>query len=129
MRLTLTIDLFARSSAIRQLHRQHGGGLWALVCLTVCLQTLAQGVPFLTWLSWPFLVYVTSALLCVPTLQPSRIPLLWLNELATLRARPTVLISLLLYGVLGFIMFTCLSDLIRLLQLSAFAARLNLPRW
>jgi len=127
MRLSLTIDLLLRSSAIRQLHRRHGGGLWAVVCLTVLLQALAQGVPFLMWLSWPFLVYLASALLCGPTLHPAGVPLQWLTKLGALRSRLTVLITLLLYGVLSFILFTGLSDSIKLLPLATLATTLNLP--
>ena len=127
MRLSLTIDLLLRSSAIRQLHRRHGGGLWAIVCLTVLFQALAQGVPFLMWLSWPFLVYLASVLLCGPAVRPASVPLLWLTKLGALRSRLTILISLVLYGVLSVILFTGLSDLIKLLPLATLAATVNLP--
>ena len=128
MKLRLSaLDLLLRASFVRTMSRKHGMGLWITVLVTVGLQTLAQFIPFLPWLSWPFLAYVACTLLRDSAIPASSVPALWIKNATALGTRPIALISLLLYGVLSFILYTGLSDLLRLLPLSEIGTRLNVP--
>lgn len=92
------------------------GGLWPLLLCAALLQALAGLLPYLAWFSWPALVYACGQVLRDPRSQASgHPPGALVRGLLALCRRPLAWIPVLLYGMLGLIVFRGLGEAWRLL--------------
>jgi len=104
------LDCYARLVNFKRFSADLPRGLWWLLLCSASLQVVSVYLPFVSWFTWPFLVYV-----CVQSVQErggqdlSALQHV-LQILGTLKSKGEVIIALILYGALSLIIFRGLME-------------------
>lgn len=101
----ITLDLIQNVHRFWRVNAGNNSRTWALLVSACALQALFEYVPFVSWFTWPFVVYV-----CVHSVREISKGSLstaaqWRSLVEQLKANGEIVIALLLYGALSLIIF------------------------
>jgi hypothetical protein len=113
----LRFDLAERISHLRDLQSGNARFVLGLIVTAAVIQLCAQFIPFLSWFTWPYLVFACVDIL--NTQKPSwrLAPQVLGKRIFALKGQLSVAFSLFLYGALGLLMFRVVAELIQRISL------------
>jgi hypothetical protein len=99
------LDIYSRLVSFFRNNSLAQKNIWWMILLSCALQTACEYLPFVSWISWPFLVYLCAQSLKDYPLSNQTKTQHILHILKMLKSKGEVLIALLLYGALSLIIF------------------------
>jgi hypothetical protein len=104
------LDVYSRLGMFFRNNSFGHKNIWWMVLLIWALQTACEYLPFVSWVSWPFLVYLCAQSLKDYPLSNETKTQHIVHILKVLKSKGEVLIALLLYGALSLIIFRGLME-------------------
>ena len=116
----LNWDCISRLVNFSKLSLDKNRGIWWLILTATAMQVLCEYLPFISWIIWPFLVYLcTQSMLDQDRAGGLRTQYLTsaIKAINSLKSKGEVVIALFLYGALGLIIFRGLMEALNWLQI------------
>jgi hypothetical protein len=101
-----------------------------LLVVATLVQTAAGLIPFLAWITWPLIIHSCYQLLTAQSFLAHSVhsaPAQLMQAIFQLRKKPSTFISLILYGLLGLIIFRGLTEALRFIPSNTLAKGGLLP--
>jgi hypothetical protein len=117
----LRFDIAVRFMHLTKSKAGNHGFMIALILFSSLIQTSAQLVPFVSWFTWPFLVFICVDILNTQHASWKNVPKLMGKRFIHFKSQASVAFSLFLYGALGFLSYRSLTELIYRLPTASLA--------